>query len=198
MRSRLLASLPTVAAAAIPALGVAALTAWLAGCSGSSAEGGGDGSTLPASTGETGALVGITAAHNRARAEVSPPPAAPMPPLTWSDSVAAVAQAWAAGCRFDHNPSTPYGENIFASSGQSTAESVVADWVSEKAGYDYATNRCSGFTCGHYTQVVWAKSLRLGCAVQNCTKNSPFGGGAWQLWVCDYDPPGNFGSQRPY
>lgn len=160
---------------------------------------GGDGTPTNTNTAaETGSLVGITAAHNQARASVMPAPSTAIPPLTWSESVAATAQAWASRCQFGHNPDSPYGENIFASSGQTPADAVVADWVAEKKNYDYAANRCSGGTCGHYTQVVWAKSLRLGCAVQNCTKNSPFGGGSWQLWVCGYDPPGNFGGQRPY
>lgn len=165
----------------------------LAGCSDGSPEG--SGGMNP--SGETGAVVGLTAAHNRARAEVMPPPSVPLPSLVWSDAVAATAQAWASRCKFDHNPDTPYGENIFASTGQTPAEAVVSDWVSEKKSYSYATNSCSG-TCGHYTQVVWAKSLRLGCAAQSCTTGSPFGGGAWQLWVCNYDPPGNFPGQRPY
>jgi len=69
--------------------------------------------------------------------------------------------------------------------------------VSEKANYNYSANSCSA-TCGHYTQVVWRNSLRLGCGVKNCTTGSPFGGGAWQFWVCNYDPPGNISGQRPY
>jgi hypothetical protein len=32
-----------------------------------------------------------------------------------------------------------------------------------------------------------------------CTKNSPFSGfPEWQIWVCNYDPPGNFNGTRPY
>jgi hypothetical protein len=100
---------------------------------------------------------------------------------------------------FAHNPSSGYGENIYANSDPSTPAAVVADWMKESQNYNYATNTCSS-TCGHYTQVVWRASLRLGCGVTNCTTNSPFGslnGGKWQFWVCDYDPPGNSGG-RPY
>lgn len=160
---------------------------------------GGDGSPTNTNTAtETGALVGITAAHNQARASVMPAPSTAIPPLTWSEEVAATAQAWASRCEFRHNTDSPYGENLYANTGQASAEAVVTSWVSEKKNYDYANNRCSS-GCGHYTQVVWAKSLRLGCAVENCTKNSPFGGsGSWQLWVCSYDPPGNFNGQKPY
>lgn len=62
------------------------------------------------------------------------------------------------------------------------------------SGNDYDSNTCSPGTCscisfqcnacGHYTQVVWRDSERLGCGVGDCT-----GGG--EIWVCNYDPPGN-------
>lgn len=145
---------------------------------------------------ETGALAGVTAAHNAARASVSPAPASPLPPLVWAPELAQTAQAWADRCKFGHS-SSPYGENIFAGSGAYGAQAVVTSWVSEQKSYSLASNSCSG-VCGHYTQVVWAGSLRLGCGVANCTQNSPFGGGTWQLWVCNYDPPGNVNGARPY
>lgn len=144
-------------------------------------------------------LNGITAAHNAARAAVMPVPTTPLPELTWSTTVAAAAQAWADKCSFKHS-GNGYGENIYADTGQGDAQAVVADWVSEKANYNYSANTCSKI-CGHYTQVVWRNSLRLGCAVKQCTTGSPFGsfnGGKWNFWVCDYDPAGNFSGQRPY
>jgi pathogenesis-related protein 1 len=140
----------------------------------------------------------ILAAHNSARAAVSPAPASPIAPLSWSPDVAAAARAWADGCQFKHSGGK-YGENIYASAGASTmANDVVASWVSEAKDYDYGANSCTA-TCGHYTQVVWQKSTTLGCAVRNCSTNSPFKGfSQWQFWVCNYDPPGNFNGQRPY
>lgn len=141
-------------------------------------------------------MKGVTEAHNAARAAVSPPASPAIPDLTWSPTVADSAQAHAQKCVFEHSGNS-YGENIYASTNTSTAEDVVASWVSEKSSYDYASNACSG-TCGHYTQVVWAKSLNLGCAAETCTESSPFGGGSWQFWVCEYDPPGNFNGEKPY
>ncbi|WP_438038673.1 CAP domain-containing protein [Sorangium sp. So ce128] len=145
-------------------------------------------------------MVGMTAAHNAARAAVDPPAEQPLPPLSWSSELAAVAQAHVAKCVFRHS-ANGYGENLFAtSSGASpTPEDVVGSWISEAVSYDLASNACSGATCGHYTQVVWADSLRLGCGIASCADGSPFeGGSAWQFWVCTYDPPGNFVGQRPY
>jgi len=106
-----------------------------------------------------------------------------------------------------HNPalrSLAYGENIYAAayggsppSGQGLA--AVSLWASEAANYNYANNSCSG-TCGHYTQIVWRTTEAIGCGLQHCTTNSPFGGSFpnWTLVVCDYDPPGNYRGFRPY
>jgi pathogenesis-related protein 1 len=169
---------------------VLALTA---ACSGSSDDEG----TANQAAGEPFAVAGMTAAHNRARVAVDPPADPPIPLLTWSPEIAAAAQAYADGCVFGHSK-TDYGENLYATSGSSTTpEDVVAAWVDEAANYDLASNACSS-TCGHYTQVVWADSRRLGCGVADCTDGSPFGGGSWQIWVCNYDPPGNFNQQAPY
>ncbi|KAK4424274.1 Basic form of pathogenesis-related protein 1 [Sesamum alatum] len=41
-------------------------------------------------------------------------------------------------------------------------------WVEEKPFYDYLSNSCVGGECGHYTQVMWLNSVRLGCARAQC------------------------------
>ena len=164
--------------------------------SGSSGSSGSAGASGSSGGGEAGALNGITAAHNAARDNVSPAAATPIPHLAWSSTIAATAQAYAEQCVFSHSGGQ-YGENLYATTGSATAQDVVDSWVGESASYDYASNSCSA-TCGHYTQVVWASSTNLGCGVANCTTNSPFGGGAWQIWVCNYDPPGNYVGESPY
>ncbi|MEO7034731.1 MAG: CAP domain-containing protein [Polyangiaceae bacterium] len=160
--------------------------------SGTSSAGSGSGDTEPA------AQQGMTAAHNAARAAVMPAATPAIPPLGWSAELAATAQAWAAGCKFQHSGGK-YGEDLYASAGQAvTPQAVVDSWVGEAKDYDYAANSCSG-VCGHYTQVVWRDSAKLGCGVTNCSTNSPFNGFPdWQIWVCNYDPPGNFNGKKPY
>ena len=165
---------------------------------GASSGGASSGGASSGGSGNPGSMVDeMLAAHNEARANVSPPATPPMPPLTWSQQVADTAQAHANKCKFQHSSNNPYGENIFATSGTATPTSVVESWVSEVKDYNYGSNSCSK-VCGHYTQVVWAKTTKLGCAVAKCTQNSPLGGGAWELWVCNYDPPGNYSGQKPY
>lgn len=148
---------------------------------------------------EPTALAGITAQHNRVRARVG------VAALVWDAKLAASAQAWANRCvdtaapsgLLDHNPDRsagfPFyvGENIFAATGTASAQQAVRSWVAEAANFDYATNTCKG-VCGHYTQVVWAKSVRLGCGISFCA-NLRFSSSI----VCDYGPGGNSGG-RPY
>jgi uncharacterized protein YkwD len=172
---------------AVSVLALSAPLLLLAACSSDTGSGG---------AGEPAAMAGMTAAHNQFRASVSPAASPAIPPLVWSSDVASVAQVWANRCSFNHSGGA-YGENIYATSGSAKPSDVVADWASEVADYDYATNGCKG-TCGHYTQVVWRGSQRLGCGVANCTTGSPFGSGGWQLWVCNYDPPGNYVGEKPY
>ena len=142
------------------------------------------------------------AAHNAARAAATPAPSPALPPMRWDTPAAAVARLWAENCRFEHNAGRgAHGENLYAMTGGApTPEGVVQSWASEVEDYDYASNTCaSGKQCGHYTQVVWRSTDRVGCAVQACTRNSPFQGASeWVLVVCNYAPPGNYVGQRPY
>jgi len=101
--------------------------------------------------------------HNAIRARVGEPP------LVWSDQLAQVAQDWAnhliATGALSHHPNNRYGENIYAiSGGRATPAQVVNDWAKEVRGFDIRSNTCSG-VCGHYTQMVWAKTRAVGCAV---------------------------------
>jgi uncharacterized protein YkwD len=130
----------------------------------------------------------ILAAHNAIRSRVG------LPPLRWSDSLAEFAQDWASTLlsrrHFAHRPKSPYGENLFEIQGAAAnPREVVADWGSEARDYDYRSNRCHGH-CGHYTQIVWRNTRSVGCAVAR--------GRGIEIWVCNYDPPGNFVGQRPY
>lgn len=139
-------------------------------------------------------------AHNDARADVSPTPSPPLPPLTWSTDLAATAQSWAERCVFEHS-SGNLGENLALFSPRdvdaSLAASVVELWDSERVDYSLSSNSCAaGKQCGHYTQLVWRDTERVGCGVANCNNVDGFGAG--NLWVCNYDPPGNYVGERPY
>jgi uncharacterized protein YkwD len=130
----------------------------------------------------------MLAAHNAVRRQVG------VPPLSWSDRLAAAAQEWAnvllKRMEFRRNPRTRYGENLWEIVGdKGTPKEVVDDWASEAKDYRYSSNTCHGI-CGHYTQIVWRNTRQVGCAVAR--------GGGREVWVCEYDPPGNYVGQRPY
>lgn len=109
------------------------------------------------------------------------------PPLTWSDDLAAVAQTWAdhlrdEGCGFEHS-STEYGENLAGgSTGALPPEGVVSMWYDEKKDFDFKRGGF-GMDTGHFTQLVWIGTTQMGCGMSQCN--------GMDLWVCNYDPPGN-------
>jgi uncharacterized protein YkwD len=127
-------------------------------------------------------------AHNAIRNRVG------VPPLAWSAQLAAVAQEWAnhliATRGFSHRPNNRYGENIYAiSGGAASPRQVVGVWANEVNGYDIRRNTCMG-VCGHYTQIVWRTTRMVGCGIATDAER--------EVWVCDYDPPGNIVGDRPY
>lgn len=149
-------------------------------------------------SGEPPQLAGITMAHNAVRHDAQPKPSPALPDLTWSNTLAAAAQTWASTCTWGHTPNNPYGQNMYASGGSTpSAAAVMNSWASEADDYNYANGSCSD-VCGHYTQVVWRNTTQVGCAINHCTSGAPWGSGAWDVVVCNYDPPGNFGNAKPY
>ena len=145
---------------------------------------------LPAQTWPEGSWTEeILDAHNRVRAQTG------APPLTWSDQLAAVAQQWAdyllRSGEFCHRTPSRFGENLFEIRGRPAPPTLSVDrWAAEAADYDAGRNSCrSGVRCGHYTQIIWRATKRVGCAVARA--------GNREVWVCNYDPPGNVIGQRP-
>lgn len=148
---------------------------------------------------------GMVAAHNRWRKTVG------APPLSYSTELAASAQEWANHlkqsnhCQMQHSqPDGHYGENLFWASAlewsdgrrevqKVSPKTVVDDWGNERADYNYKTNNCAkGKMCGHYTQVIWKSTTTVGCAIAVCEDSRE------QVWVCQYQPPGNWVGKKPY
>jgi pathogenesis-related protein 1 len=154
----------------------------------------------------------FVAAHNSARSgavvALNPTPSPALPPVTWDPILADSAFNYLSKCQstagslVDHNAnrSADYlalggsgyvGENIYAMQGAAaTPTAAVTLWMGEASSYNYATN--SG-NAGHYTQVVWRTSVRIGCAIVACPAvkfNNTI--------LCDYSPGGNISGQKPY
>lgn len=139
----------------------------------------------PASSGLDADAQLLLDTHNRYRALHC------APPLTWSPKLAQAAQQWAntlkaKGCAFEHSGG-PTGENLAAgTSGALDAKATVAMWYDEIKGYSFKQPGFSMQT-GHFTQVVWRSTKSLGCGKSQCK--------GLDIWVCEYDPPGNWEGQ---
>ncbi|XP_060667192.1 basic form of pathogenesis-related protein 1-like [Ziziphus jujuba] len=131
-------------------------------------------------------------AHSATQAEVG------VGPITWNWTVVAYAQNYAnqkiENCKMEHSGG-PYGKNLVEGNGSMTGEEAVKFWVTKKLEKDYRTNSCVGDESLYYTQVVWRKSVHLGCARVKCHNGWMY---SWMFVICNYDPPGNYDGERPY
>jgi len=134
--------------------------------------------------------------HNRVRANVG------VGKLTWSKQLGRYAQAWTdhlatTSCEMQHRPregkwKQQHGENLFiGTAGFYSVREAVLAWESEKSDYHYGVfNGGSRKPIGHYTQVIWKNSTKVGCGQTLCNGNL--------IVACNYDPPGNWIGQTPY
>ncbi len=136
--------------------------------------------------------------QNQARKEVG------APPLEWSPELAKYAQDWAdhlassRSCALVHRPADGrwkrlYGENAFISSdAAATPLQASKDWYSEIKKYKPGPFGPANMgVSGHYTQMVWHTSLRVGIGMAQC-KRGPV------VIIANYDPPGNMLGEAAY
>lgn len=135
------------------------------------------------------------ALHNRERG------AAGVPPLAWdaalAQSAASYGPALAAHGRLVHSPAgvrPGQGENLWmGTAGSFSVEEMVGSWAAEKSlfvpGTVPSVSRSGHFSdVGHYTQMIWRGTTRLGCAIHRTRAND--------YLICRYSPPGNVVGQR--
>ncbi|CAH3157902.1 unnamed protein product [Porites lobata] len=164
--------------------------------------------------------------HNTLRGQVQPS-AADMEYMEWNDDLGNLAQMWSDQCEWMHgftkfgawHPNIAFrsktvGQNLAREWGKwidnknAGPEDSVRRWFNERDYYSFGKfaypmpqSMCTRKPCGHYTQVVWASSKKLGCAFKWCDKYF----GTPHPWVpgetvvtCDYYPSGNVVGQFPY
>jgi uncharacterized protein YkwD len=131
----------------------------------------------------------ILAQHALFRAEVGEPP------LVWDNTIAAGAQEWAdakqADGQFAHSSGTGLGENL---AGGEVKDATMRLGSDERINYqsDPQPTGQEKKTVGHYTQIVWSSTTKVGCGFAPANKL------AFGLVVCRYSPPGNFAGEYPY
>jgi len=162
--------------------------------------------------------------HNALRRKVaegresisSMPNAANMMELEWDDELAKIAQGWANQCNYSHDKcrltsdgcysDVGVGQNIAIrgdsrSNQESDWEEVTGAWYSEVK--DYSSSNVGEFTSlkgrngediGHFTQVVWANTHRVGCGYVKF-----YQGGLYRnYYVCNYARSGNMQGNPVY
>jgi uncharacterized protein YkwD len=140
---------------------------------------------------------GVLAVHNSERALVG------VPALTSDSDLTTAAEEWAQRLAqtgvLAHSPQSSRpgeGENLaMGTAGAHSAADLAGSWAAEKSNFVDGifpnVSRTGNWTAvGHYTQMVWRNTARIGCGTAT-------GGGNLYL-VCRYAPQGNIVGQRVY
>lgn len=144
---------------------------------------------------QTAFAIQVVAAHNQLRAAQAAQPA------LWDVRLAASADAYAAELartgRFAHSPAESrqrQGENLWMGTrGAFSFDRMVADWGSERKMFragrfpDVSTTG-RWEDVGHYTQIIWPTSVRVGCALRSSA--------VYDYLVCHYGQGGNVFGER--
>ncbi|XGW02531.1 hypothetical protein V3C99_014513 [Haemonchus contortus] len=152
-------------------------------------------------------------AHNRIRSYVAKgkaknafggfaPKAARMLKVSYDCNMEANMMAWAKQCHFYHNPPADrnyWGQNLYMVGDKyynftwpSIAETAVISWFQELQVFGVPEDNIvvspNEHKTGHYMQVVWQWTSKIGCAISYCTKNEPW---PWTIAGCNYNPSGD-------
>jgi len=134
-------------------------------------------------------------AHNRERSIKG------IAPLIWSDTLATDAlvhaQRMARTGQFEHSKGrVNQGENLWMGTRDRYPYLAMSgSWIGEKRYYVHAPSPDNSSTgnwadVGHYTQVIWATTTHIGCALASNATHDYF--------VCRYSPPGNYRGRYAY
>lgn len=132
----------------------------------------------------------ILAAHNAVRARAG------VAPLAWDPALGEAAAAYAQQMAFtgvfahsDRHARPGTGENLWMGTrGAFSLETMVGNWASEgrwfRAGiFPNVSSTGNWEQVGHYTQIVWPTTTRVGCALASTASTD--------YLVCRYSPAGN-------
>jgi hypothetical protein len=137
----------------------------------------------------------LLALHNRERRAVG------AAPLAWDSALAAAAAGYGPALerlgKLAHSPAGSrrgQGENLWMGTRDAyELEEMAGGWAAEKSllrpGIFPGVSRSGNWSdVGHYTQMIWKGTARVGCAVHKSRK--------WDFLICRYSPPGNVVGQR--
>ncbi|KIH46636.1 SCP-like protein [Ancylostoma duodenale] len=116
-----------------------------------------------------------------------------------------LASNYARGCQFKHSPPEyrNAGESLYTVPIDNLDKNKVGEWATrtwfgELKEFGVGTNiltqdiwNLRGKLIGHYTQMVWGETDRIGCGIHHCR-------GVQTLVVCHYRKGGNMFGQKIY
>ncbi|KAF4318587.1 hypothetical protein G195_007567 [Phytophthora kernoviae 00238/432] len=135
--------------------------------------------------------------HNYFRMTALPWAAGNMRRIGWDNKLAKKAAKTAASCSAESGT----GVNVFQSSSSDPSEALdlaITSWVADEAISTVEQVESPGAVgdevgagvYNSYSQVVWAETTSVGCAMSECSDGS--------MVVCEYSPAGNDGSSAWY
>ncbi|CAL1261191.1 unnamed protein product [Larinioides sclopetarius] len=149
------------------------------------------------------------------------PKASNMMQMVWDDKLAAIAQKWADNCVYQHDCNDcrsvddfSVGQNIayqdWLCSEQRCMDSIteaqlepewnkiIEDFYMEVADFDKSVvqkfHQNPGQVIGHFTQIIWAQSWRIGCGYTVFRTGMNYR----RFYVCNYGPTGNIRDEPIY
>ncbi|CAL1261178.1 unnamed protein product [Larinioides sclopetarius] len=146
------------------------------------------------------------------------PKAGGMLQMVWDDELAVVAQKWAENCNFNHDCNDcravehfAVGQNLVLQTAMCQGYGCREDTQTEpnwqkmiKGLYEEVTyyhkdwmwsfEDLPGPLTGHFTQMIWSRSWRIGCGYTSFKEGSTYK----NFYVCNYGPAGNTGKQPVY
>lgn len=152
-------------------------------------------------------------AHNKFRRMTTA--ASNMRLMRWDCELEKFAMEWLKNCKFEHSPKPSrknekrfgfryIGENLLIEWNTRVIDlpinmtKAIQGWYDEIKDFTYPDNCKPGEVCGHYTQMVWAESYSLGCALTRCTDDIRDGMTSQAIVACNYGPGGNIAGESPY
>jgi len=137
----------------------------------------------------------ILSSHNVERSAVG------VAPMRWNAKLADDAQLWAdhlaLTSTFEHSPEPPKGQEVGENLWMGTIhaysfEEMVGGWIAERKDFINGVfpnvSRTGNWDdVGHYTQLIWAETREVGCAVAD--------NGEDEFLVCRYAKAGNWFGQ---
>ncbi|XP_040183712.1 C-type lectin domain family 18 member C [Rana temporaria] len=111
-------------------------------------------------------------------------------PGMWSEDLRSQAQTVASQCRFAPPDDGQVGWNLQSFPAKTISLlDLIHLWYRQGEDFDFERAQCApNRTCRHYTQMVWATSWELGCAISRCHLEE----GDTDMMVCAYSPGGNW------